>query len=52
MQGAKIIGPQDRQFGSGDKGKRLGPKCLDPWGEEEEYWGKNNEAGATQKLGF
>lgn len=33
MQGAKITGSQDRQFGSENKGQSLGPKCLDPWRE-------------------
>lgn len=30
MQGAKITGSQDRQFGSENKGRRLGPNAWIP----------------------
>lgn len=38
MQGAKITGSQDRQFGSENEGKRLGPRCLNPRRAEDVDW--------------
>lgn len=43
MQGAKITGSQDRQFGSENKERRLGPKCLDPWREKRVGIERRNE---------
>ena len=51
MQGAKITGSQDRQFGSENKGKRLGSRCLDPWREEAGYCKEKGGLGEPRSLG-